>query len=355
MTNPESIKDKLKSLLDSSLPKTETNPSEIYYNEAQTHAINMIVSGKSCVITGAAGTGKTTIIEGAIRRKMQALAIKQLKESNHKWLHTGMYATAFVSFTNKAVQNLKKALSNELQNNCITLHKLLEFAPVIYEEFDSATGKSIRKMEFKPGRNKHKTLPHLDLIVIDECTMVGIDLWNLLADAISTTDCPQVVLVGDIHQLPPVFGKSIFIHAMQARAETVELTEVYRQAMNSPIISLAHRIKSGKQIPPPELQEFTKQTPHGNVTIRPWKMKLTDYQAVKQIQKFLCGLIDSGEYDPEQDMILTPFNKSFGTVAMNQAIAGHLAKKEISPEKKEIWEIYAGIKKVYFRIGDRVL
>lgn len=327
---------------------------EVEYNSNQLRAISLGVAGKSMVITGAAGSGKTTTVKGLIRALIQENKIGTLKSTDHKWLRSGYYSIACVSFTNKAVQNLKKALPKDMHVNCMTIHKLLEYQPEYFSEFDPETGKEKKTMQFLPSRDEHNPIPAVDVLIIDEATMVSVDLWNTLATAI--THNVQVIIIGDIHQLPPVFGKSIFIHAMQIGCEVVELTHIYRQALESPIISLAHRVKEGKQIAPPDLHEFTKDAgTQGKVTLHPWKKKLGETAAIKTIQMFLPQMIDSGNYDPMQDVILTPFNKSFGTIIMNKCVASHLAKLETDPDKKKVWEIFAGIQKVYLRVGEKVL
>lgn len=69
------------------------------------------------------------------------------------------------------------------------------------------------------------------------------------------------------------------------------------------------------------------------------------------MHRILPQLIDAGELDPEQDAILTPFNVNFGTEMMNKIVASHMAKKLGAP----VWEIFTGQKKVYLRVGERVL
>lgn len=327
--------------------------TELIYNSKQQESIDNILSGKSCIITGAAGTGKTSTIKGAIAQLLQQDTLGVIPSSTHKWLIPGSPNIVCVSFTNKAVQNIKKALPKDLHSNCITIHKLLEYQPEFYDVFDTETGETKTTMQFLPTRHERNPLPNIDVLIIDEAPMVSIGLWNLVATAI--VNGIQVILIGDIHQLPPIFGKSIFIWAMQLGATVTELTHVYRQALESPIIALATRVREGKQISPKDLQDYTKETPRGKVTIKPWKKKLSDMGALKVIQMFLTELIDAGSYSPIDDVILTPYNKSFGTLAMNSAIATHLAKKESDPEKQKVWEIFAGVKKVYLRVGDKVL
>lgn len=339
--------------LASAIAEEESQDQDIQYNEQQLDFIDSLVAGKSLVLTGPAGSGKTTTVRGGIKALIQNEKLDRLGVNDHKWLKVGMYSIACCSFTNKAVNNLKKALPKDLHGNCMTIHKLLEFAPVYESEYDD-DGNERTKMRFVPSRHNGNKLPSIDVLVIDEATMTDVTLWNLVVDALPHGI--QVILIGDIHQLPPVFGKSIFIHAMQRRVKTIELTHIYRQALLSPIIRLATRIREGKQIPQKELPEFTSDDgEHGKVTIHPWKKKLGEMAAIKTIQMFLPQMIDSGAYNPIDDVILTPFNKSFGTIVMNTCIATHLAKIETDPRKKEVWEVYSGIKKVYLRIGEKVL
>lgn len=330
-----------------------SDASAIEYNEQQKLAIDTVLSGKSCVITGAAGTGKTTVIRGTISQLLRSERITPIGVTDHKHLAKGAPGIVCVSFTNKAVNNMKKVLPADLHGNCITLHKLLEYQPEFYEVYDPETGASKTTMRFTHTRHAGNPLPAFNVLIIDEATMVSVDMWNLAADAVAHN--VQVVIVGDIHQLPPVFGKSIFIWAMQLGAPVIELTHVYRQALESPIISLATHIRQGKQIPATRFDEFNKDSSKGKVTIKPWKKKLSDAGATKVIQMFLTELIDQGGYDPMMDVILTPYNKGFGTVAMNTAVASHLAKKETVPEKKQVWEIFSGVRKKYLRVGDKVL
>ena len=66
---------------------------------------------------------------------------------------------------------------------------------------------------------------------------------------------------------------------------------------------------------------------------------------------FLPKMITSGQYDPNEDMILCPFNKSFGTIELNKIIAQHL-----TTQRGEVtWEVIARYQKSYWAVGDRVM
>lgn len=354
---------------------TDTNEgifheNEVPYNLKQQEFIDSLCSGMPVALTGPAGSGKTTAVKGGIRRLMKEGRILPIKNSTHDWILPGSPGVVCCAFTNKAVENMKKVLPKELRPNCITIHKLLEYKPEYFEVLDEATGTNKKTMQFIPSRHEGNPLPSdIKVIFIDEATMVAVDLWNKLADAICHE--VQIVLIGDIQQLPPVFGKPIFIYAMQHGIKKVELTEVHRQALESPIISLAHKILEGKQIPVLKLPELNYDGEHGKLLIKPWKKKLSDIAALKMMGMFLPELIDAGSYDPVNDVILCPFNKSFGCVELNKIVANHLVKlerKKLGGMEKDssdayakqeelckVSEIVAGINKKYFRVGEKVL
>jgi len=98
--------------------------------------------------------------------------------------------------------------------------------------------------------------------------------------------------------------------------------EVYRQALESPIISLAHKILRGECVPKPKLEELNIDklaTGDGKVTVKPWKKALGADAAMAVMSHFLPEMIDSGQYDPMEDVILTPFNKAFGTIEITRS------------------------------------
>lgn len=330
----------------------------IAYNEAQNRFIKYVVEGHSVALTGPAGSGKTTATKGAVLSLIQSGRVGQLSVPGHKWLVNGSPGIVCTSFTNKAVQNLKKVMPADLRGNCMTIHKLLEYAPVFSEVYDPATSKYRTTMRFEPSWHEGRKLStSLQVLIIDEAPMVPVELWNRLFEALPLSHNLQIILIGDIQQLPPVFGKSIFIHALQAGVHKVELTEIYRQALESPIISLAHAVLKGTIIPAPKLEEWNidkLESGNGKVTIKPWKKPLSAEAAMAVMGKFLPELISAGEYDPLEDTILCPYNKAFGTIELNKIVASYLARHK-NPEGHHVFEVIAGINKKYFRVGDKVL
>jgi ATP-dependent exoDNAse (exonuclease V) alpha subunit len=325
------------------------NTGAIIYNAEQQAFIDAAISGKSAVLIGAAGTGKTTCMKGTIASLLQSTYYPTLQDT-HKHLPQATPGIIACSFTRRAVANLRKAMPDDLKPNCITIHKLLEYAPVYYEVFDNESGTYKNTMRFEPTRTKVRTLDSaIKTIIIDESSMVSLELFQQLWNALPNPHTTQFIYLGDIQQLPPVFGSAILGYKMvEHTASTIELIQVYRQALESPIIRLAHRILSGKPIPAEEYPDWHYPN---QLKLHPWKKSISADSALLTMAAFFKKAYDTQEYNPEEDMILIPFNKSCGTTELNKHIANHLARKE----GKVTYEIVAGFNKHYLSIGDKVL
>jgi exodeoxyribonuclease V alpha subunit len=269
-----------------------------------------------------------------------------LQSEGHSYLRSNTPGIVVCAYTRRAVANIRKNLSEDMQGNCITIHKLLEYQPVYYDIIDPETGKEASTMRFEPTRNADNNLPtSIHTIVIEEASMVSVELYKQITDAIGHK--VQFIFLGDIQQLPPVFGSAILGFKM-LELPTIELTQVYRQALESPIIRLAHRVLSGVPIP---AEEYPKWSYPNQLTIHPWKKKLHPDTALLTVAKFFTAAYDKGAYDQELDAILIPFNKSCGTDELNKHIANHISISKGRPT----YEIVAGFNKLYLSVGDKVL
>ena len=330
----------------------------IILNTEQQKFVSLVAQGRSCCLVGAAGTGKTTAVKEAINTLLSTKSVPTIRvptgnPANPKLLQ-GLEGIVGCAFTRKAVANLKANFPDSLHPHCMTIHALLEFAPVIYDSINDE-GNLVTTMRFEPQRNKLNPLPtELSTIIIEESSMVGTDLFKQLMDAIPPNHPIQLVFLGDINQLSPVFGDAILGYKL-LELPTIVLTQVYRQALESPIIRLAHRILSGKQILYPELSKEEKDGGQWQVkdklTILNWKPKTSEVQAEVTALAFLKREYLAGNYDPFNDMVICPFNKHFGTINLSKGIANFIDEKySIHPT-----EIISGFTKKYFAIGDLVL
>lgn len=315
----------------------------IELNQAQQQAVELATSGKSFCLIGAAGTGKTTSMKAVIYA-LEQKGMPAYSCDGHKHLATsGTPGIVGCAFTRSAVANLKKNMPSNMQSNCVTLHALLEYKPVFYEEINEK-GDFIKKRVFEPSRNSNNPLdPSIKVIIIEEASMPSVELFLQVLDALQHP--VQFIFLGDLNQLPPVMGTAILGYAVVS-LPTVELTEVYRNA--GPIITFAHRILSGKPLHSTKFQDY--EVPEV-IKIQPWKKKLFSEDAVMVASRAVINLIDAGLIDPYEDMILCPYNKAFGTIEINKYIANHLSRKAGAVT----YEIITGFSTQYFAVGDRVL
>ena len=174
--------------------------------ESQVAAIRLALLSKVLVITGGPGVGKTTIVNSILR----ILAAKGVN-------------LLLCAPTGRAAKRMTEATGFEAK----TIHRLLEVDP--------------KGGGFK--RNADNPL-ECDLLVIDETSMVDVMLMQALLRAVP--DNAALLIVGDIDQLPSVGPGQVLADIIASGAvPVVRLTEVFRQAAQSRIITSAHRINQG--------------------------------------------------------------------------------------------------------------
>ncbi|MFM9101590.1 MAG: ATP-dependent RecD-like DNA helicase, partial [Cyanobium sp.] len=173
---------------------------------SQREAVQLALASKVLVITGGPGVGKTTLINAILR----ILAAKKLR-------------LQLCAPTGRAAKRLAEATGLEAK----TIHRLLEFDPKAY------------------GFRRGADLPlECDLLVVDETSMVEVPLMASLLTAIPPE--AALLLVGDVDQLPSVGPGQVLADAIASGALAVaRLSEVFRQAAASRIITTAHAINAG--------------------------------------------------------------------------------------------------------------
>ena len=327
----------------------------ILLNSEQLSFVDLVTKGDSCCLIGAAGTGKTTAVRAAITSLLQSGRVSKMGETtgnrhNPKLLE-GLAGVCGLAFTRRASSNLRANFPEGLQPHCLTIHALLEYEPVKTVKI-LESGMAQETIIFEPKRNKRNPLPRsLQTIVIDEASMVGTELFTNLMNALPHP--VQFIFLGDLNQLAPVFGDAVLGYKLLT-LPVIELKTVYRQALESPIISFAHRILSGKQILLPELESDWKLVDngeHGRLEIKRFVPSTDEHSAESISVQYLKSKYLAGEYNPNSDLVLIPFNIKFGTIAVSEGIANFL--DEISDTFP--MEIVAGWKKKYFKVGDQVL
>jgi exodeoxyribonuclease V alpha subunit len=174
--------------------------------ESQKLAIGKALDNRLMVITGGPGTGKTTLVNALLK----TLATKKLN-------------IKLCAPTGRAAKRLSESTGME----ATTIHRLLEINP--------AHG----------GFKRNEESPLLcDYLVIDETSMVDVPLFYSLLKALPTNSA--LLLVGDVDQLPSVGAGQVLKDIINSKViATAQLTEIFRQAATSKIITNAHSVNQG--------------------------------------------------------------------------------------------------------------
>lgn len=284
--------------------------SGINYDESQRQALKTSIQSPISVITGGPGTGKTTLIKGIILLH-SILHDYDLEQATKKVDENPVLLAAP---TGRAAKRMQETTGLPAS----TIHRLIGFnRDSQVDEFYAA---------------------ELDgsLLIVDEMSMVDTWLMNWLVQAIPYH--LQVVLVGDKDQLPSVGPGKVFSDLIESDVLPVlRLEKIYRQAQNSTIIDLAHKIRQGF------LPEDFLMKQHDRSFIQ---------APAQQIGHVVQQIIEAAKkkgFDASNLQVLAPMYKGpAGINALNTLLQELLNPPK--PRKREINHFDS-----VFRVGDKVL
>lgn len=264
----------------------------------------MAASQRVLILTGGPGTGKT----------FSTKTIVALWKAMGKTI-------ALASPTGRAAQRLSEMTGQPAK----TIHRLLEFDP--------------SNFQFK--RDGQNPIP-ADAVIVDEASMLDLFLGNSLVKAIAPD--AQLLLVGDIDQLPSVGPGNVLSDLINSgQVPVICLTQVFRQAQTSQIVTNAHRINKG-QFP---TLESVSNSPQSDCL---WLAAPEPQDGVQAIRDLITALIPRMGFDPARDVqVLCPMTRGeVGTRNLNQVL-----QSLINPPSAGKAELVRG--GMILRVGDRII
>ena len=276
----------------------------IEYGENQREAIMRALADGVLVLTGGPGTGKTTTIKAIIT------LLEQQKQE-----------FALAAPTGRAAKRMTDLTGYEAK----TLHRLLE---VEWGDHD--------RLEFT--RNEKNPLK-VDAVIVDELSMVDVTLFHALLKAMRL-GC-RLIMVGDVNQLPAVGAGNVLGDIIASeKVPVVCLDTIFRQAMESLIITNAHKIVGGK-MPDLSRRDGDFFMVHESNPTRAAKV-LQDLCATRLPKAYNLDVL-------EDIQLLCPSRMGeTGSVRMNQLLSNVLNPPEFG--KEEIT-----LKRGLLRVGDKVM
>ncbi len=277
---------------------------DIHYAPEQKQAITQALEKGFLILTGGPGTGKTTTLNGIIRI---------LKEKGETVL--------LAAPTGRAAKRMSELTGEEAK----TVHRMLQ---VQWDEADNPVF----------SRNEQNPL-ECDAVVVDELSMVDASLFEGILRALPL-GC-RLILVGDCDQLPSVGAGNVLGDLIASQLfPVVQLTEIFRQSMESLIVTNAHRIVAGEM---PQLKDKTHDF---------FFLPLRRAETISSTIVDLCArrLPASYGYSVYQDIqVLTPGRKGeLGTQELNRRL-----QEALNPPDKGKKEL--NVNGYLLREGDKVM
>ena len=270
--------------------------TETVLDEMQKKAVTEAACHGLFILTGGPGTGKTTTINAIFRYfEGQGAEIR------------------LAAPTGRAAKRMTEATGYEAQ----TIHRLLELSGMPKDNDQNA-----QAVHFE--RNAENPL-EADVIIIDEMSMVDIQLMHSLLQAVIAGT--RLILVGDENQLPSVGPGNVLHDIIQSQAfPVIELTKIFRQASESDIVVNAHKINRGEQI-------LLNNKSRDFFFLKRYDADIIIRVVIALIQEKLPRYVEAKPFDIQ---VLTPMRKGLlGVERLNQILQRYLNPPDAAKKERE--------------------
>ena len=277
--------------------KNATNP----LSEEQVQAIQNSLEAGVSIITGGPGTGKTRIIEG-----LAQVLVNGFRKTIRICAPTGRAA--------------KRIAENQA---------LKKFQPSTIHMLKAMIDSSAKDIEF-------------DTLIVDESSMIDINLFNDLVKMLPLGS--QLILIGDVDQLPPVGAGQPFLDLIRSKKIVVSrLSKQFRQGSDSVIPKVARAINKG------ELIEFSSDFSSSGFSFVEVDKGQVVEKIIEVVDFFMGNKNSSTDFDKTQ--ILSPMRRySSGLINLNS-----IMQKKYNPNGEKVFSKMEGEKEIKFCAGDKVI
>lgn len=286
----------------------QAKTQKLELSDEQKEAVRLALTSRFLVLTGGPGTGKTTVTN----------LICQALEARKKTI-------LLASPTGRAAKRLSEVTGRPAQ----TVHRLLKFDPMT-----------------RGFQHKEDNPLACDVLIADEVSMLDAVLAHSLLKAVPEE--AQVIFVGDSDQLPSVGAGNVLADLITSGAVPVcRLTQVFRQAAASLIVTNAHRVNQGEfpqLVPPKQRRDAEGKTRDCLFVEVEDSMAATD-MVITLVTRSLPRL----GFAPSEMQILAPMLRGEAGVAnLNDRL-----QEVLNPAQEGKGELLRGSRR--FRTSDRVM
>ena len=271
-------------------------------------------------LSGAAGTGKTTVVQEIIN----------------------MFKNKYKIIVSAPTHKAKEVIGEITKLRAETIHSLLGLRPNIdLETFDPNNPTYQQLVE--------ERISSADIHIIDECSMINKELFNMLVKK-ATLYKKRLILIGDINQLPPVNEKLSLTFMVKHK---YELTEIVRQKNGNPNQLLLIDARSDVEKMSNLVEELTKTEQNNtNNDDRGNRQGYIITNSQKNFYNFLIELYSDSEAKTNMNFIKTLVYTNIAARVVNKFI-----KDKINPSKEvlSVGDILLGYKTVMNPINDKII